>query len=328
MRRKCAPLTCVYTCVVETEACPNSSWMARRSAPLSSMCVAYACRNMCGDAESIPASRLYFTTRRRMSEVRSARPRRESSSSASRRADRSLGGHRVCESALPLQLAAPALEVAAQRGRRLVAQGDDPHLAALAVHDELRLGRLHVPQTQRHELHAAQAAPVEQFQDDPVAQRERIGALGRRDQGVHVRHAEDARQAPAPARPGQAARRIGGEHAGLGEVPREAAQRRELPRERGRRVAATPELGGEGTHLAPPEVGDREVAPGQPLEQLLQVGRVGAASRRTRAAHLEVTQERAAGSVRIGFRRGRVGRLGLFRTELARSCHQVPPEAT
>ena len=328
MRRRCAPLTCVYTCVVETEACPNSSWMARRSAPLSSMCVAYACRNMCGDAESIPASRLYFTTRRRMSEVSSARPRRESSSSSLATGGRSLGGHRAREAALALQLAAPALEVAAQRRRRLVAQRHDPHLAALAVHDELRLGRLHVPQTQRHELHAAQAAPVEQLQDDPVAQRERIRALGGRDQRVDVRHAEHARQAPAPARPGQAARRIGGEHAGLGEVPREAAQRRELPRERGRRVAAPSELGGEGAHLAPPEVGDREVALGQPLEQLLQVGRVRAARRRTRAAHLQVAQERAAASVRIGLRRGGVGRLGLFRTGLARSCHQVPPEAT
>ena len=178
-----------------------------------------------------------------MSEVSRLRPLRESSSGASRRVVAASAATGAGEAAVALQLAAAALHVAAQRGRRLVAQGDDPHLAALAAHDELGLCRLDVAKAQRHELHAAQTAAVEQLENEAVAQRERVRAFCGGDERVHVRHAEHARQTPAPARPRQAARRIGGEHAGLGEVPREAAKRRELARQRGRCVPAPAEIG-------------------------------------------------------------------------------------
>jgi len=38
----------VYTCVVDTLACPSSSWIARRSAPPSRRWVANECRSACG----------------------------------------------------------------------------------------------------------------------------------------------------------------------------------------------------------------------------------------------------------------------------------------
>ena len=88
-----------------------------------------------------------------MSEVSSA-------ATAPREQQRSLAagpsGGRVAGAAgerrLPLELAAAALQVAPQRRGGLVAQRHDAHLAALAAHDELRLGRLHVAQAQRDEL--------------------------------------------------------------------------------------------------------------------------------------------------------------------------------
>ena len=119
-----------------------------------------------------------------MSDVRSARPLRESSSGASRRGAPAAAA--APASRLALELAAAALEVPAQRGRGLVAQRHDAHLAALAAHDELRLGRLDVAQAQRHQLHAAQAAPVEELEDEPVAQRQRVGAVRGRHQRVDL----------------------------------------------------------------------------------------------------------------------------------------------
>ena len=43
-----AALTCVYRCVVESCTCPSSSWIARRSAPRCSRCVANEWRSACG----------------------------------------------------------------------------------------------------------------------------------------------------------------------------------------------------------------------------------------------------------------------------------------
>ena len=199
MRRRCAPLTCVYTCVVETEACPKSSWMARRSAPLSSMCVAYACRNMCGDAGSIPASRLVFYTRRRMSEVSSPRPRRESSRNLPRERPRGTSPADAGEAAVCARQARPSpAPDSGAAGRRLVADRDDPHLSALAVHDELRLRRpRRPPGAERRAPCCADRAPVEQLQDEAVAERERLRPFGGREQRLDLVHAEHARRAGA-----------------------------------------------------------------------------------------------------------------------------------
>ena len=133
--------------------------MARRSAPLSSMCVAYACRSMCGDAaiDTRKPAVFYYEP---------AYVRREQGAAALREQQRrpaaGLSGAVTGVASRPLELAAAALDVAPQRGGGLVADRHDAHLAALAADDQLRLGRLDVSEAQRHELHAAQAAPVEQ----------------------------------------------------------------------------------------------------------------------------------------------------------------------
>ena len=284
---------------------------------------------MCGDAGSIPASRLYFTTSRLTSDVRSARPLLDRSKGRSRRAADSVSVATPAQAAvLALQLPAAALEVPAQRRRRLVSERHHPHLAALAADDQLRLGRLDVAQAQGHELHAAQPTAVEQFHDEPVAQRQRIGAIRSLHQQVHLVDAQHTRQTPAPPGARQALGGIGRQHARLSEEPGEPAQGRELPRERRRRVPAPPEVRGEGAHLPAAEVRDREVAAGEPLEQLLDVGRVRAARRRGRAPHFEVAEEREVVTGGVGEAGVGLGRFRLFGTRLARSCHQAPPEAT
>ena len=284
---------------------------------------------MCGDAGSMPASRLYFTTRRRTSDVRRPRPLRESSSGSSRRAAAAVVPRaRLRPVPLPLELAAAALEVPAQRGRRLVSERHDALLAALAADDDLGLGRLHVPEPQRHQLHAAQAAPIQQLHDEPVAQRERIRAFGGRDQGVDLAQTQHSREPAAAARAGQAARRVGGEHARLGQESREPAQRRELPRECRRRVPAPAELGGE--RARPPGArGLRRRGRGRRATRAAAAGptRTSGASPRTRRA------PRGREGTRPAARRDRLAPRRSGSTRVVRNAaraeqSQAPPEAT
>src|SRR5208282_3214171 len=65
----------VYFCVVESERCPSSSWMARRSAPSVSRCVAKAWRKACACAfHPVSSSRVYFFTMRSTDRARSRLP--------------------------------------------------------------------------------------------------------------------------------------------------------------------------------------------------------------------------------------------------------------
>src|SRR5712692_10894870 len=65
----------VYFCVVESELWPRSSWMARRSAPSASRCVAKAWRSECGCRSQLMFTRpAYFLTMRPTERVPSRRP--------------------------------------------------------------------------------------------------------------------------------------------------------------------------------------------------------------------------------------------------------------
>ena len=264
--------------------------MARRSAPLSSMCVAYACRNVWGDAGSIPARRQYFTRIRRTSDVSSPRPERLSRIGCPARGSRSLGRER----------AATAGEVPPQRGRGLLPHRHDARLAALAVHRQLGRARVGVGHGQVHELLAAEAAAVEQLEREAVAQRERLAARGRPEQGPDVVLREDTRQSAAAARTRQQPGRVGAEHAALGQVAAEAAQRRELARQGGRRVPAAAQVAREGAHRLPVEIGDRQVVRGEPHVKLPEVRGIRAARRGAGAADLELPEEAGAPALRVG----------------------------
>src|SRR4029077_9875018 len=52
-RRRRLASTWEYICVVDSELCPSSSWIVRRSAPPSSRCVAKAWRSRCGGGTSL-----------------------------------------------------------------------------------------------------------------------------------------------------------------------------------------------------------------------------------------------------------------------------------
>jgi hypothetical protein len=49
--------TCKYRAVVRMSECPSITWIVRRSAPASSICVAQACRNRCGWARRLMPAR-------------------------------------------------------------------------------------------------------------------------------------------------------------------------------------------------------------------------------------------------------------------------------
>ncbi|OPZ42586.1 MAG: hypothetical protein BWY94_02096 [Actinobacteria bacterium ADurb.BinA094] len=232
------------------------------------------------------------------------------------------------EPRMAFKLAAAALEVAPQGGGRLLAERHDAGLAALAADHDLSLHGSHVAQAEPHQLHGAQAAAVEHLEDQAVAQGERVGALGRGDQSLHLGETQDARQPTTPARTGQAPRRVRRERPSLGEVTGEAAQGREFARQCGRGVAATPEVGAEAAHPTAVEPDDREVVLSEPLQQLLQVRGVGPEGGGAGAGHLEIAQERPMQARRIGLRRGVVCGVGLSGAALVRSCQRAPPEAT
>ena len=68
---------CVYTCVVDNERCPSNSCTARKSAPLSSRCVANECRSVWGEIdESSPAWSKYLLNLRRTDRVEIRPPSR------------------------------------------------------------------------------------------------------------------------------------------------------------------------------------------------------------------------------------------------------------
>ena len=146
-------------------AWPRSSWIARRSAPPSSRWVANECRSACGWARASAGERATA----RLAQPRS---RRLTSEVDSRRPDLERNSARVA--ARPSAASGPAAgQVALERLPGVLADRDEPGLAALAL-DAHRLGveveRLEV---ERDELLGAQPAGVGQLEQRPVAQLER-----------------------------------------------------------------------------------------------------------------------------------------------------------
>ncbi len=108
----------------------------------------------------------YLLTTRRTSEVCSGRPLRVKQKGA-------LGRCGSCACAPPE--GAPSLgEVPFERRDGFVAQRHHPHLAALAAHQQLAARRVHVVAADVDQLLTAQAAAVQQFEHEPVAQGQRL----------------------------------------------------------------------------------------------------------------------------------------------------------
>ena len=165
-----------------------------------------------------------------MSEVSRGRPLRDSSRGDAPRRARRRAPRPPPESCG--ERPAAALEVAAQGRGGLLADRHDAHLAALAAHDQLRLAGLHVGHAQADDLLAAQAAAVQELEDERgrAARAGSVPPAAASSASTSV-DAEHARQPAAAARPRKRARRVGGEHVALGEEARQPAQRRQLARQ-------------------------------------------------------------------------------------------------
>jgi hypothetical protein len=171
---------------------------------------------------------------------------------------------------------APCRQVAFEGRRGLVAERHQAGLAALAVDEELSLGGADVVAAQIDQLLAAQTAAVEQLEDEPVAQRQRIGADDGVADGVDLGRPQGVRQAPAAARAGQVLRRIGRQHAPFGQKAAERAHGRELASQGSGGIAAPAKLRSEGAHRAAVERGEIDPALAAPVGELGQVGGIRA----------------------------------------------------
>ena len=226
-RRSRAASRCVYFCVVESEAWPSSSWIARRSAPACSRCVAKVCRSACG-------------------EISSGRPAARSRRLSSRAIERGVSRppRALTKSGSPLsrpRVAARAWRSASREGRyarsavvRRLAEGHDALPAALAGARATKHARRSRRPPDRAPPPPRRAGPSRRAaRRAPARARARTSRPRRPRAGFSVsgkRHR--ARQRLRHARRRQAAGRVLLEVTLAAGPAEEGAQRREMPRER------------------------------------------------------------------------------------------------
>src|SRR5439155_15205870 len=122
------------------------------------------------------------------------------------------------------------VQIPRQTVGRLLAERDDAFLASLSEHAHVLLLEVHVSEVQRDGLVAAQSGGIDELDERPVPQRQRVAAVERLERALDLALPRGIRQA-APA-----SRREGG----FGNACRpereaeEAANRRELPADRRR----------------------------------------------------------------------------------------------
>ncbi len=244
--------------------------MVRRSAPPSSRCVANAWRSRCGCG-----------ARRRSVLVSRRRPRTErNSASFAPAAKGGRAGFAGGASSLARQRRTALAEVARHPERRLLAERDDALLAALAVAhvDELLL-EVDVGEVEPDRLGAAQPGGVDELDERPVPQVDRLVAVERGELAVDVRLARRVREpAAAPRRDAGVGHACGAER-----MAEESPYRGELARDRGRREAARPAAGTRGAEVrgvldedADVDAVEVDSPPVQPAAELLDVDPVGA----------------------------------------------------
>ncbi len=174
-----------------------------------------------------------------------------------------------------------------------------PRSAALAANPQLLPACLEVFHPQADGLLAPQAAPVEQFQDEPVPQCQGVVVSRRGQDRFDFGECEDARQPAGAARTRQLPRGVCRKNALLREVPQQPSQRRQLAGQGGRRVPTPPQVGREGPYLAAVEVIDRVLPDLEPIQQLVKVRLIGAAGAGTGATCVELPEVGGAAAVRV-----------------------------
>lgn len=157
------------------------------------------------------------------------------------------GGEEERVDGSPRELRPRLLEVQAQPIRRLLAQGDDALLAALAPHPHQLLLELYVGEREVDDFLSTEPGRISELEERSVPEPKRTALLEPREEAVGLVRARRVRKAPpSPAREreiGHAARSESGanQRADRGELARDR-RLRELPRVSARAVG--PELGG------------------------------------------------------------------------------------
>ena len=126
-------------------------------------------------------------------------------------------------------------QVARQPGGRLIADGHQPLLAALAAAGEIPAFEIHILLAQAHHLRDPQPRGVQQFDQRAIAHPSGLRRVGGLQQPVNLLHREELRQRfPGPRRL-QIAGRVVLAMPGKYEIPIKAANAGHRPRHRSRR---------------------------------------------------------------------------------------------
>ena len=164
--------------------------MARRSAPRSSRCVAKECRTTCGLSVRGRSARRPWPFQDLPEPDAAERAAARVQEDARRRAAASAPGQRRPR----------VLQVARRPGGRLVADRDEPLLAALPDARQVVFVEMQIRDPDADELGDAHAGGVEQLEHRAVAQAERRRDVGLRDERVHLLEREERRQRRPRAR--------------------------------------------------------------------------------------------------------------------------------
>ena len=213
----------------EIEAWPSSSWIARRSAPPSSRCVANEWRRVCGE---MPA-------------LHRGVPRPDPQAPAHVGGRQPPAGLREEERLVAVtgrERRPRTLQVAPDGAQRRLAGGHDPGLRALALHAQLLGVEADRGDVEVHELLGAQPAGVGDLEQRAVAQLERRRggdrgpAASRARRGAAPRAASAGASATGSGRPGSGSPGRARAACGRRRAARRACARSSPPPRRGRRA--------------------------------------------------------------------------------------------
>src|SRR2546428_7706207 len=123
-------------------------------------------------------------------------------------------------------------QVAVERAPRGLAGGDDARLPTFAGHAQLLGVRIEIRHVEVHDLLGSEAGGVGELEHRAIAEGKRLARRYRVEQPGHLVGPEDARQVGVALRRGDEGRRTRLDLAALEQVAVEAADRRELPRDR------------------------------------------------------------------------------------------------